>query len=507
MKKFKALLVFLFSVLLISGMQAQTNFKGLTIPEVWEGEVKTLYGTMEFDHGMPTKSSVEDLYANLDAFRASELYLWSLPIVSNAQWRKEMYDKHPNFKNRSVLHIKTYNDRIGVLTINQSSEYFASFINTDDDATIIKVPAGIVVGLITDMWQRGLTDLGLFGINAGGGGTFILYGPRTPKDKIPDIKGAQRIKSETSNAFLLMRFIQFENQPTVEEVQSKVHVYAASENPSIDLVPGDDKPLQNFAPRGMAYWELLHEILQEEDVDDRDRFFMYWAHTLGIERGKPFNPSESQKLALSKGVVSGEAVGKAFVFTERLEGVLRKDGWRYIISGKLPDAFENTQRVRDFDMLDPRSRFTYEACTSSPRMGNPEVGKGQAYAGKFEDNNGKRLKGGESYILKFNQEPPVKIFWSIVFYDVETRSLILNDSKNATIGSRATPDLKMNDDGSFWVFVGPEPPKGWESNWIETVPGRGWFPYVRLYGPGEEWFDEDAFTLPEIENVNFADYE
>ena len=269
---------------------------------------------------------------------------------------------------------------------------------------------------------------------------------------------------------------------------------------------GGDKPLQGYPPRGMAYWEVLHGILQEEDVLERDRFFMYWAHTLGIERGKPFKPTDAQKKALMAGEVSGEAVGKTLVFNERLEGVLRKDGWRYILSGKLPDAFEHTQRVRDFDMLDPRSRFTYEAITSSPRMGHPVVGKGQSYAGRFEDSKGNRLRGDQSYVMKFDPVPPVKLFWSVVFYDVESRTLIVNKTRNATIGSRATKNLQKNKDGSVYVFAGPKPPKGWESNWVETIPGRGWFPYVRLYAPGEKWFDEDAFTLPQIEKVDFAKY-
>jgi hypothetical protein len=256
----------------------------------------------------------------------------------------------------------------------------------------------------------------------------------------------------------------------------------------------------------MEFWELLHEILQEEDVLERDRFFMYWAHSLGIERGRPFEPTSSQRKALMAGAISGEAVGKTLVFNERLDGVLRKDGWRLILSGRLPDAFEHTQRVRDFDMLDPRSRFTYEAITSSPRMGHPDVGKGQSYAGRFEDSDGHRLYGGETYVMKFKTPPPVKLFWSVVFYDVESRTLIVNKTRNATVGDRATPDLQVNADGSVYVFTGPKPPKGWESNWIETVPGRGWFPYVRLYGPGAEWFDEDAFTLPQIEKVDFSTY-
>ena len=507
-KEIRLVFTMMFTLVILTGVQAQaqSKFKDLALPDVWQGEKETVFGKLTFDHGMPTKKSADTLYEKLDANRATELYLWSLPIVSLAQWRNEMFEKHPEFKNNSVLHVKTYDDRVGVLTINQSSEYFFVPVNTDKAATILEVPAGIVVGLIVDFWQRGLTDIGVFSVNGGSGGIYVLSGPRTPKDMIPDIKGARNLKFDTSNAFILMRFLQLEGETPVAELQSKVRVYAHGEEPGIHLVPGGDRPLQGYPPRGMAYWEVLHGILQEEDVLERDRFFMYWAHTLGIERGKPFKPTDAQKKALVAGEVSGEAVGKTLVFNERLEGVLRKDGWRYILSGKLPDAFEHTQRVRDFDMLDPRSRFTYEAITSSPRMGHPVVGKGQSYAGRFEDSKGNRLRGDQSYVMKFDPVPPVKLFWSVVFYDVESRTLIVNKTRNATIGSRATKNLQKNKDGSVYVFAGPKPPKGWESNWVETIPGRGWFPYVRLYAPGEDWFDEDAFTLPQIEKVDFAKY-
>ena len=33
-------------------------------------------------------------------------------------------------------------------------------------------------------------------------------------------------------------------------------------------------------------------------------------------------------------------------------------------------------------------------------------------------------------------------------------------------------------------------PEGREANWIQTVPGKGWFPILRLYGPLEPWFDK-----------------
>ena len=99
---------------------------------------------------------------------------------------------------------------------------------------------------------------------------------------------------------------------------------------------------------------------------------------------------------------------------------------------------------------------------------------------------------------------PAELFWSMVIYDSDTRTLIYTDQKKATIGSRATPDMVVNEDGSINIFVGPEAPTGWEENWIKSIPGRGWFPYIRLYAPAAAWFD-DSFTLPQIERVDFAE--
>jgi len=33
------------------------------------------------------------------------------------------------------------------------------------------------------------------------------------------------------------------------------------------------------------------------------------------------------------------------------------------------------------------------------------------------------------------------------------------------------------------------PPAGQEGRWIKTVPGRGWFAYIRIYGPEQAAFD------------------
>jgi len=33
-------------------------------------------------------------------------------------------------------------------------------------------------------------------------------------------------------------------------------------------------------------------------------------------------------------------------------------------------------------------------------------------------------------------------------------------------------------------------PQGKEKNWVKTVPGKGWFPYLRFYSPTDAFFDK-----------------
>ena len=52
-------------------------------------------------------------------------------------------------------------------------------------------------------------------------------------------------------------------------------------------------------------------------------------------------------------------------------------------------------------------------------------------------------------------------------------------------------DIKKNaSDGSVTVWFGPKAPAGQESNWVQTMPGKGWNSLLRLYAPLEPWFDK-----------------
>ena len=470
------------------------------------GKVKTHIGSLEFDHGVPTQKTSEKLYYELDYHRAVQSYLWALPIVGQTQWREsyfELYDIKPN----QSVYAKEFNDRSQILTANETTPYIFTWINVKEKAVILEVPPGPVIGLYVDFWQRGLTDVGILGRNAGKGGKYVFSGPETPNSEIPYIEGATYIKSKTNNIWSVVRF----SGPVEkrDDLMQGMKTYFHDEEPKMDIIPAGNKPGRNYHPRGIKYWEFIHKIIQEEVVEERDRFFMYYLKDLGIEKDKPFNPSKEQIAIMEDAMIVGEAMAKNMVFNERLDGVLRDDGWRLIIGrveGSEPgDAWEHTQRTKYYDRLDPRSRYTYEACTVSERMAFPKNGFGMGYGGMFHDINGEPLKGDKTYLLKVNANAPVELFWAITIYDTDTRGLIATEQQKAEIGS-AHESTQINEDGTTYVFVGPIAPKGWESNWIKSIPKRGWFPYLRLYFPTEAYFDQ-SWKMPQIIPVNIKDYE
>jgi hypothetical protein len=117
------------------------------------------------------------------------------------------------------------------------------------------------------------------------------------------------------------------------------------------------------------------------------------------------------------------------------------------------------------------------------------IGIGSQYGVNFRDADGNYLDGSKSYKLNIPANPPVKTFWSIVVYDNQTRSMLQTDEEFPSLGSQKK-GLQKNADGSVDVYFGPTAPAGHESNWVQTVPGKGWNTLLRLYGPLDPWFDK-----------------
>jgi hypothetical protein len=127
------------------------------------------------------------------------------------------------------------------------------------------------------------------------------------------------------------------------------------------------------------------------------------------------------------------------------------------------------------------------------------IGQLSQYIVTEHDVSGQYLDGGKNYHVYLPPNIPAKRFWSLVVYDPQTRSMLQTDQQFPSISS-LREGVVINPDSSVDVYFGPKPPAGKEANWVQTVPGKGWFLMLRIYGPLEPWFDK-TWKPGEIELV------
>jgi hypothetical protein len=148
--------------------------------------------------------------------------------------------------------------------------------------------------------------------------------------------------------------------------------------------------------------------------------------------------------------------------------------------------------------LDARINFFTNYYSLSPGMLSQVPGKGANYMVTWTDKNGDLLSGDRPYRLKLPAHVPAANFWSVTLYEAENSSGLANGQPFPSLGSRDNPVQEA--DGSTELFLGPKAPAGKESNWLATVPGKGYFAVLRLYSPtvaafGKTWVPGDIETV------------
>ncbi len=127
------------------------------------------------------------------------------------------------------------------------------------------------------------------------------------------------------------------------------------------------------------------------------------------------------------------------------------------------------------------------------------VGSGSKYLGSYIDKEGNWLDGKNTYEIVVPKDAPANQFWSITVYDNDTRCIIQNEQALSDISS-VMNELKVEDDGSVKVYVGPSAPNGYENNWVQSNPEKGFFVYLRLYGPLEAYYNK-SWKMPDVEKI------
>jgi hypothetical protein len=195
------------------------------------------------------------------------------------------------------------------------------------------------------------------------------------------------------------------------------------------------------------------------------------------------------KKIMKEAMAIGNATARALVFDTRDSGAFLYEGsyWKKaFVGGDYQWLIDSGKGGR---YLDARTLFFYVATVNTPAMVLKLIGKGSQYTYSNRDKNGNYLHGDKRYKLHIPANVPARDFWSVVVYDPQTRSELQTGQKFPSKNNKKA-GMVENRDGSVDLYFGPDAPEGREGNWIQTVPGKGWFAILRLYGPLDDWFDK-----------------
>jgi hypothetical protein len=184
-------------------------------------EFETRVGKLEFVNSFPTQETTDKLREARRFHRATQAYIWALPIVSMADF-VSTFKANLHMEYGEFIRLNTYEDLSFGITANATTDYLVSWINLSQDTWVLEVPAGAAAGFLEDMWQRPVVDLGVPGPNKGKGGKFLVLGPDQKEPE--DTKGYRIVRSVNNNTLVLLRILETDPKRKAE-MSSGIRLY------------------------------------------------------------------------------------------------------------------------------------------------------------------------------------------------------------------------------------------------------------------------------------------
>lgn len=500
------------TALAMTGAQAQEKTPGFNtkIPEkiMTPDKVDTYFGPLNFVDGVPTAETTQRLYDNLDYMRGVEVFLNFIPATSMEGLRLGQAELGATKSHQVVIMDHLLDSNPLFLTGNTDTVYCMIFLDLEKDgATVVEIPPGCGPGTVDDAFFRFVIDMGGPGPDRGQGGKYLILPPDYQGEKPKDKKdgGEYFVAQSTSYVnWIALRGFLVDGKPEAATKMFKdgLKVYPlgkADSPPKMEFISGSKKVFNTVHANNFEFFEELDHVIQKEPIAFLDPELRGQLASIGIVKGKKFAPDERMKKLLTNAVAVGNATARAISFRDREKRTAISPGSQWQSLSNVTDYQWLDKEAEGARNMDARTKFFYAYTVNTPAMMAKLVGRGSQYAISFADTSGEPFDGAKNYKVNIPANVPAKDFWSVVVYDPQTRSELQTSQPLPGLNSRKSKFIE-NADGSVDLYFGPTAPKGKESNWLATVPKKGWFAIFRLYGPLEPWFDK-TWKPGEIELV------
>ena len=500
-------------------------------------KMETRIGTLEFPNGQPSRETLEKVYDNLDFIHAFRAFSDTLQGVSIHAVRKGIASV--GAKDNEVIVFSELMDASSLfLTANADTLYIIGSLALSNGPMVIEVPPQ-VLGTVQDAWFRWVIDMGMPGPDRGEGGKYLIVPPgyegTLPQGQFNIAHSRTLHGVWFARAFLengndpkpvVARIKQFTKvypynpggagTPIAEFLAGKARLGPIKPAPATVFHEGSNKAMNTLPPNDWTYFEMLNEVVQEEPATALDPELMGPIAAIGIVKGKPFAPDERMKKILTEALQVANATSRSLFLNPRdrswyyygdgnWQNMLFVTGYEF----ETPIPMITREGVKPFPasgyrQLDAREAFFYGVTGITPAMAMRLPGIGSQYVWAMLDSKGNYFDGAKTYKVVLPRDIPAAKFWSFTLYDTMTRSMLDTPQRFPRVGSQSYPfpAAEQDADGSTTVYFAPRQPDGVKrGNWIQTMPGKGFFPMLRLYSPLEPFFSKQ-WRPGEVELVN-----
>ena len=424
------------------------------------------------------------------------------------------------------------------LTANADTVYYLAVVDlTKGPMVVEQPPKGL--GTINDMWFGWIIDVGFPGPDRGEGGRYLLVPPGYD-GPLPD-SGFHVAWSKTTPVLYAARAFLTDNdpKPTVELIKKTLKIYPYTPGgfgtsiatalegkvrlevsqpvPATKFVEASGKSFNTIPPSDYSFFEMINANIQQEPADSYNPELAGQLAAIGIVKGKPFNPDARMRKIFTDAAAVGNAAGRVLNWRPR-----ESLGWSYYPGSSwanmlwqgganfetpppmiTKEGFFKPLPPTGARTLDLKTAFYYGYTLDSPGMIMRLPRVGSQYLMGFLDGDKRDLDGAKTYKVTLPPNIPAAAFWSFTLYDNQTRSMLDTPQRYPRAGSQSfpSPAAEPSADGSTTIYFGPTQPAGVKrGNWIQTVPGKGWFTLLRLDSPLQSFFTKD-WRPSEIELV------
>ena len=483
----------------------------MTAPEPPPAVVESPFvGRLEFAGGFPTEATLQrrvrpaGLPAGLPGVPAPPAGRLDVDAFREGLRRDLGADHRPGLRRTSA-----WTPAGCSLTGNSETVYGTTFLDLKADGpTVLEVPPR-VLGFLNDLWMRPLGDLGLAGPDAGAGRTLPRSCPPATHGELPaagddGYRGGACARGRTwcgSSCGPSWRRAATSPRRWPRCAQVRVYPWAQRAGPrrrcASSTPPGC--PFDTIHPDRRA---LLRAPGGHDRVRARGRRRPggrrpAWRSS-GSSKGTPFAPDARLRGILEEAARVGSVM--AFALCQRAPrrppdvpgpAVVRPHP-------RLPGASATPAAGRWSTRM---AQMAWFATGRAQAMGHPRPGTGSAYTWTYRDAAGAWLDPARTYRLRLPAPVPAKDFWSVVVYDLWTRSMLANGQPYPSVqllrpgaprqrrrGDRPLPRPRAT--GRVRGELDPHPARH------RLVPHS-----CASTGPTEPWFDQ-TWTPGDLEPVD-----